>query len=567
MHKILIFTALFFIPFTNVARADEIPASSTLKAATVFVDRATLTRSVKINISAGKHVVVFEGLPANLFPDSLRVQGQGTAKATLGALSNKIVNSVELTSEREQELTASLETLENQKKIIAAEKQALSQKRRFLESLAARAGEKESEDIAEFNLNTEGWLASAETIYTGISETLKSELEKDQQSLDLQKQINKITQDLNQRRTGQKRTYEVRLPVEVASAGTLTLALDYQIGGISWHPVYDARLDTKTAGLEIVQYGSVSQRTGEDWSNIELTLSTAQPHRGATTPNLPPMWVGLYDPTIASRQSVNTFSDAASTPIMAVDEGRTKMEGLADDKAPLEKWRRLEEEREATPVAATINTGGFTAEYKIPGLSSIPADGTQTKVLIAPFDTETKLEVHIKPQINTNAYLIAKTTLKGESPILPGPVSLFLDGAFVGQTGLPLLRPGGEHDLSFGIDDQIEVTYKTLKDESDEEGIIMNKTKSVERHTVTEIHNLRTKPVNIVTLQVLPASKNKDIKLEILAEHTTKDYERDHDKIKGLSVWDFALDPGAKKDVKLGWKLSWPQDKTLTGLR
>ena len=42
---------------------------------------------------------------------------------------------------------------------------------------------------------------------------------------------------------------------------------------------------------------------------------------------------------------------------------------------------------------------------------------------------------------------------------------------------------------------------------------------------------------------------------------------KNHDKIKGLSVWDFALDPGAKKDVKLGWKLSWPQDKTLTGLR
>ena len=563
MHKILILTALFFIPFTNVAFADEIPVPSTLKAATVFADRATLTRSVKIDLPAGKHVVVFENLPANLFPDSLRVEGKGTAKATLGALSHKIVNSVELTSEREQELTANLETLENQKKLIAAEKQALGQKRQFLESLAARAVEKEDEAIAEFNLNTESWLAGAETIYTGISEILRADLEKNKQIEDLQKQINKIVQDLNQRRTGQKQTTQVRLPVEATGAGTLTLALDYQIGGVSWHPVYDARLDTQNGALELIQYGSVSQRTGEDWSNIELTLSTAQPHRGATAPNLPPMWVSLYDPTIARRQSVGDFGYGMAKSVVPADVMETEERTEMDASAPMP----VEAMKETPMRTATIDTGGFTAEYKIPGLSSIPADGTQTKVLIAPFETETKLEVHIKPQANTNAYLIAKTTLKGEAPILPGPAFLFRDGAFVGQTGLPLLRPGGEHDLSFGIDDQIEVAHKTLKDERDEEGIIMNKTKSVERHTVTEIHNLRSKSVNIVLMQMLPSAKDKNIKLNILTEKTTPGLETDHDKIKGLSVWDFALDPGAKKDVKLGWKLSWPQDKTLTGLR
>ncbi|MCB9983730.1 MAG: mucoidy inhibitor MuiA family protein [Rhodospirillales bacterium] len=563
MHKILtgfILTALVFIPFTNAARADEIPATSTLKAATVFADRATLTRSATVNIPAGKHVVIFENLPANLFADSLRVLGQGSAKATLGALSHKTVNSVELTSEREQELTANLETLENQKKLIAAEKQALGQKRQFLESLAARAVEKEDEAIAEFNLNTENWLAGAETIYTGIGEILRADLEKNKQIENLQKQINKIQQDLNQSRTGQKQTTEVRLPVEVTSAGSLTLALDYQISGVGWHPVYDARLDTKTAGLELIQYGAVSQRTGEDWSNIALTLSTAQPHRGSAAPNLPPMWVSLYDERQTMRKSVgNLASGMAQMAAPAYDRLEEKeMDAMADKMAI------------SAPVpmrTATIDTGGFTAEYKIPGLSSIPADGTQTKVLIAPFETETKLETHIKPQINTNAYLIAKTTLKGEAPILPGPVSLFRDGAFVGNTQLPLLRAGSEYDLSFGIDDQIEIAFKTLKDERDEEGIIMNKTKSVERVAVTEIHNLRSKPVYIVLMQMLPSAKDKDIRLDILEGQTTNGFETDHDKIKGLTVWNFELAPDARNDVKLGWKLTWPQDKTLTGLR
>lgn len=557
----IILTTLVLIPFTNAAHADEIPATSTLKAATVFADRATLTRSAKIDLPAGKHVVIFDGLPANLFADSLRVAGQGSAAAALGALSHKTVNSVELTSEREKTLNAEKEALENKIKFITAEKQALIKKRGFLESLAARAGEKTNEEIAEFKLDTDGWLASANTLYAGISETLKSELEKDRQILDLQKQINKIIQDLNQLRTGQKRTTEVRLPVEVSNAGSLTLALDYQIPGVNWHPVYDARLDTKTAGLELIQYGSVSQRTGEDWSNIALTLSTAQPHRGSAAPNLPPMWVSLYDERKAMRRRADdgnfgaTMLKSAAPQMMVMDQ-LTEVDSM-----PAETLK------EATMRTATIDTGGFTAEYKIPGLSSIPADGTQTKVLIAPFETETKLETQIKPQINTNAYLVAKTTLKGEAPILPGPVSLFRDGAFVGNTHLPLLRAGGEHDLSFGIDDQIEVAYKTLKDERDEEGIIMNKTKSVERHTVTEINNLRSKPVDLLVLQSLPASKDKDIRFDILADHTTKGYKTDRDNIKGLTGWSFTLDSGAKKDIKLGWKLTWPQDKTLTGLR
>lgn len=544
--------------------ADEIKTGAELKAATVFLDRAMLTREAVVEVQAGKHTIVIEDLPSNLYPDSLRVEGAGTARAVFGALSHKIVNNAEFVSSREKTLNDQIKDLENQRRVIQAEKTALAAKRKFLESLEARAADKSKEEIAEFNLNTEQWLGAAGTIVTGVNETLKEDIQKDIQIETLDKQITKIRQDLNQLRTGRKSSYEVRLPVEAQSEGNLTISLSYLMPGASWRPVYDARLETGSGNLEITQYGSVTQGTGEDWKDISLTLSTAQPQRGAQAPSLSPMWVNLiqkgnyYNSGAAALKSVQfRLADGAGADASyaeAVEENAARRTGGSAWPVPIEQSR------------AQINTGGFTAEYVIPGPANVPADGTESKHLIGPFETENKMEVHIKPQRSSHAYLIAKTTLKGDAPILPGQVSLFLDGSFVGKISIPMLRPGKDYDLSFGIDDQIEVQHKTLKDEQSESGIIIAKSKVIERRYITEIQNLRKKNVDIVLLQTLPASKNEDIKTTLLPEHTSPGFKEDHDNLKGLTSWSFALKPQEKKDIKFGWRVSWPEDQNITGL-
>jgi hypothetical protein len=70
-----IFTALVAVP----AFAADIVADGALKAATVYADRAALERSASVNIPAGKHVIVFKDLPAQIMPDSLRAEGTGDA--------------------------------------------------------------------------------------------------------------------------------------------------------------------------------------------------------------------------------------------------------------------------------------------------------------------------------------------------------------------------------------------------------------------------------------------------------------------------------------------------------
>ena len=315
--------------------------------------------------------------------------------------------------------------------------------------------------------------------------------------------------------------------------------------------------------MELVQYGAVSQRTGEDWSDIALTLSTARPHRGAALPDLSPIWISIM-------RSMNKVSNAYSKSAMSRNEDRIAQAISGQSSAlPLSidasRGRIAPEMEEAVIQTAEIDTGGFTAEYNIPGPSDVLADGSESKLLIGRFDTDSTMEIHVKPQISADAYLATKTMLKGEAPILPGTVSLFRDGAFVGQSSLPLLRPGKDTALYFGIDDQIEVTRNILKDEGGESGLL-GRDNNKERHVITEINNLRSKPVKLVVQETVPVSKDEKIEAKILPDETTAGYEKDTDNIKGLLTWNQDLAAKTKTDIKLGWNVSWPKDTQIIGL-
>jgi len=59
------------------------PIESRISAATVYVDRAVITRIATIELAAGEHAIVFERLPAALLDQSLQASGRGTAGATI----------------------------------------------------------------------------------------------------------------------------------------------------------------------------------------------------------------------------------------------------------------------------------------------------------------------------------------------------------------------------------------------------------------------------------------------------------------------------------------------------
>ena len=571
MRRFFTNSSLICLVFATVspAWAKDIDVTSKITAATVYNDRAALTRSAKIDIPAGEHNLVFTGLPVNLFTHSLRVEGSSKADVMFGALSHKRATFEDYVVPKEQKLNEKIQELQDGNKVLKAEKAALRTAKTFLENLGKEAALRENENIAKIDLNPDTWAAAADSLASKISENMKQSLALDIKIRETGEKIRKIQTELNQLRTGQKQSYDVIIPFESDKPTTLNVDLSYQVPGASWQPIYDARLNVKTGNLELIQYGSVWQRTGEDWEDISLTLSTAQPSRGTGQPDLNPRWLSVYTPHRA--QSRSMFGGASNeVSIMPGGSRVTSAPGTDEEVAPayikaVEEQNAASLDRAVAVQTASINTEGFVGEYVITGPSTVASDGSKAKQLIGSFETENELMVQVKPQLSTDAYLVVNTTLKGEAPVLPGQVNLFRDGAYIGQSYMKMLRPDDETELAFGIDDNVTVKRNTMKDERSEAGMI-TKDSVIERHYVTEVQNLHNNPIKIAVLETIPASKDERIKIEIIADQTTPGYETDLNNIKGVTRWMTTLKPKQQAAVKLGWKVSWPKGDNISGL-
>ncbi|MYS06077.1 DUF4139 domain-containing protein, partial [Streptomyces sp. SID6041] len=116
--------------------------------------------------------------------------------------------------------------------------------------------------------------------------------------------------------------------VEAAAAGPVGLVLSHLVPCALWRPAYRAVLDGPDVTLETD--AMVWQRTGEDWSGVGLTLSTARSSTATEPPSLDEDRLTLKDRTAAERRTVDVelreedVSDLGPVPVLGlpgVDDG------------------------------------------------------------------------------------------------------------------------------------------------------------------------------------------------------------------------------------------------------
>jgi hypothetical protein len=79
-------------------------------------------------------------------------------------------------------------------------------------------------------------------------------------------------------------------------ARLLGLAVEYVVGAARWWPVYTARFTEAAARVRLALDALVAQATGEDWSKVRLSLSTADLAHDARLPELRSLRLGRAQP-------------------------------------------------------------------------------------------------------------------------------------------------------------------------------------------------------------------------------------------------------------------------------
>jgi uncharacterized protein (TIGR02231 family) len=326
------------------------------------------------------------------------------------------------------------------------------------------------------------------------------------------------------------------------------LRVSYRVAGAGWAPLYDARLDTgakeSKPSLELVRRAQVNQRTGEDWADIALAVSTVRVNRGAAAPDLPPLQVSFYEPPAPVAQG-------RPAPMSRATEARDEAAARAAAPAPLAK---------AEEVQASVEAGAFQATFSVPGRVTVPQDASKSFVLnrraLAP-----NLLVKAAPVVDETAYLEASFANEDEAPLLPGEVAIHRDGAYVGKARLKLTATGDTVELGFGADDRVKVARIPLRRRENETGWI-GQTKTDPREFKTTVKNLHAQAIRIAIADRLPFSENAAIQVEQLRE-TTPPTEKQVNDRRGVMGWTWDYQPGEQKEIRLAYRIRWPAERDV----
>jgi uncharacterized protein (TIGR02231 family) len=546
----------------------EIKGSSRIDAVTVYPSGAEVTRIGRVTMERGEHVILFTDLPAQALPGSLRVEGRASGTLEIGSVDTRRVfvprsDSAFAASERKQ-IEDAIEKLRDERALLQAAVESAQAQKALINNLANLPMQPSAPNGAATQPD---WAQLFTLIGQRSAEAQKTILDSQIRIRETDRQIADLTRKLTSVAPAQEERTEVKVFVNAAAGLDADLTIRYQVRAASWTPFYDARLSTGTRDqapkLQLIRRASIQQRTGESWDDVQLALSTARPGAGSAAPVLNPMTVD-YAPDMPPQAQPAQPRGLASGRLMDRDAaGEERADGQMNNFA---RSASEQNRREDTPfdvvdeIRTEVAAQSFQAVYAIAGRVAVPTTGEMKRVQIDDVALDPVLTARTVPKAEQKAYLYAKLTTARGTPILPGTVSLFRDATFVGTGQLPLLAPGEEHELGFGVDDMIRVRHAVVDDKRGETGLISTSKTDVRNYRIT-VKNLHERPIPLRVLDQIPVAQNDAIKIEL--QGRTAPTRRDVEDKRGVLAWDMTLTPDEEKAVEFGYRVTWPGAKRV----
>ncbi|MEZ7518498.1 DUF4139 domain-containing protein [Psychrobacter sp. NPDC078370] len=502
-------------------------ATSSVEQVTIYQGLASVTRALPIT-GSGEQTVVFSCLSPYMDKESLSVQA--TNNVSVGEVSIE-----ELTGEQAAQCQyqgdAKVQTQQNTLASINAELEAARLAKAYLQNLTKAT-----------QVNTDSTIANnardIETQATSINQRI----------LEIQQRQARAQDALNQLMAGSATsTFNkvTQVSVRTASRSPSSVKLHYQVQGAGWEPAYQARLNTNSEQLSITASAIIAQQTGENWTNVPLTLSTVNPNQ-STTGQLPYVQrLSLYEESEDARVRRELPMMDAS-PVMMEEPAYNKGAGAA--MAPLPNF-----------TVSSQNKNGII-EYRLPQLVSIPSDGRRVRTVIGEQAGNSKLWIRSTPSVETAAYWYASAPFLTPDWV-DGSLQLYRDDNYVGQSryNYQVLK---EQGIGFGRDSNMLVKELTNEDKQGEKGVL-NRTQTL---TTTKAYQFTNQHNRSVRLQVLGSEPiSRDDSLKVAVTHTPPVTERDWNDNQGMVAWEFNLPSKQSQVIRSTSQISYPANKLLTG--
>jgi uncharacterized protein (TIGR02231 family) len=331
----------------------------------------------------------------------------------------------------------------------------------------------------------------------------------------------------------------------VAEAGEVTVDVSSVEGFANWSPVYDMRLTTgNDAALQVDRSVVISQQTGQDWTDVQLILSTARPGE-QTGPS------GVWAPLrrIISEDELDRERGVVMMSDQVESFARSNTAGLAEPAME-------------APVAATAKAdfSGATVTYVYPGSVDIRNGVEDLRLPLDTLNFEADVWAEAVPSRDQIAYRMAEFTNDTGEVMLPGQALLFADGTMIGFSQLPLLAAGGDTEMGFGPLDGLRLTRAVPNKSEGDVGVFTSSNQLTEQATMT-VENLTGQEWAVKLRDAIPYSEQDDLEVEFSANPAVT--RRNPDGLRGILEWDLDVAAGDTQAVSLDYTMTWPSGYVL----
>jgi hypothetical protein len=556
---------------------------------TLYRGQAQVTRTVPVEGAAGRVEVVVGNLPEQIVPNSLFAEGGDAVEIRAVRFRTRAVGE----EPREEVRALDKQILDTQQQLeLAQKRQALLVKRtEYLAKLEGFVAPTAQSDLTKGVLDAEALERLTSFTFAQHDTVATEEVQLANQIRELGEQIELLNRQKAELTAGASQTIrEAVVFLQKTAEAPAEIRLNYLVGNCGWSPSYTMRAGGDRKQIRVEYNALIHQLTGEDWNDVELTLSTATPALSASGPGLAPFRV-----TLSADPGVNP--NAANMPAQSDGEGQQSQafygRGMSksqviDQLADLNNKRtefgaainnasnfadvnrlswdlntfacsvqQLELNGDATTLGVLRSEGadqrdGPSLSYKLGSGVSLASRSDQQMVRIMQTDMDSQFYHVAVPVLTPYVYREAELKNSSDEDLLAGPMTAYLDGRFVGQGELPTVARGQKFVVGFGANPQLHARRELVNRDDKIQG--GNRETHFKYRLVVE--NFSSEPTSVRVIDRLPHAENgEDLRVTLLdpsiAISDDKLYQRDERPL-GLLRWDVEVPADAAgEDARL----------------
>ena len=500
-----------------------------IKKVTLLEDRAYISRLASVDLNIGSVRLEFGPVTPVLSDKTVLVEiaPEHRDKVTLREM-RVLRKKIELPEEEER----LLEEILGRQSQLSTLLETLQAEKRELERLQEMLLQEIAEDAAWGRGDSEQWKQQLSRLR---EEELSLGARRRQALLELEESSEELARHrakLERQKLGQVNLEAViEVLLEVTEACRVNLSIEYCVPGACWRPYHRAHF--REGKLKFTSLASVWQNTGEDWSDVELFLSTQRTAQTTALPRLVADHISLQD------KATEIILETREEQVDSLDPG----------------LQRLVKELPG------IDDQGDTFLLKAPALFSLESKGQSSRADLFHFETTCELRHLARPELLSQVVIQSSQINLSEHPLLPGPVELARGPALLGSSWLEYTAPGSPFKLDWGPESSLSLK-RSVEDKEEKKKILQGWVTSHRRVNVY-LSNLGTQEFKVLVSERVPVSETSDLEVELNRTKTSQGSKPDEN---GFVHWEVALKAHQREKLSLFYTLKRKKSSSLSGV-